>query len=99
MVERRRISPVLVVTVDGGPMPIETELSVAAIRIVSIAVARFCSLMVERDLFGTVRLMRNGGRIGTTGRELAEEFGTKLEARQALEALARAKRRRGYWEL
>ena len=61
--------------------------------------ARFYSLMVERDLFGTVRLVRNWGRIGTRGRERAEEYGTELEARTALEALARAKRRRGYRDL
>jgi predicted DNA-binding WGR domain protein len=61
--------------------------------------ARFYSLMVERDLFGTVRLVRNWGRIGTLGRELAEEYGTEFEARTALETLARAKRRRGYRDL
>ena len=30
-------------------------------------IRRFHSLMIERDLFGTVRLVRNWGRIGTTG--------------------------------
>jgi predicted DNA-binding WGR domain protein len=55
--------------------------------------ARFCLLMVERDLFGTVRLVRNWGRIGTQGRELVEQYGTEIEAQQAL---AQAKRRRGY---
>ena len=39
--------------------------------------ARFYFLRVERDLFGTVRLVRNWGRI---------------EAGKALEAMARAKR-------
>ncbi len=61
--------------------------------------ARFYSLMVERDLFGIITLVRNWGRIGTLGRELAEEYGTEIEARRALEALARAKRRRGYRDL
>jgi predicted DNA-binding WGR domain protein len=61
--------------------------------------ARFYSIMVERDLFGTVRLVRTWGRIGTLGRELAEAFDNEFEARQALEALARAKRRRGYQDL
>jgi hypothetical protein len=41
-------------------------------------IRRFYSLMIERDLFGTVRLVRNWGRIGTNG----------------VEALARLKRRR-----
>ncbi len=61
--------------------------------------ARFYALMVERDLFGTVRLVRNWGRIGTFGQERAEEYGTEFEARQALEALARAKWGRGYRDL
>jgi predicted DNA-binding WGR domain protein len=49
-------------------------------------------------LFGTVRLVRNWGRIGTNGRELVEEFASEIETGQALEA-ARAKRRRGYRDL
>ena len=62
-------------------------------------VARFYSLMIERDLFGTVRLVRNWGRIGTNGRELVEVFTSEAEAGQALEGLAAAKRRRGYRDL
>jgi predicted DNA-binding WGR domain protein len=55
--------------------------------------------MIERDLFGTVRLVRNWGRIGTTGQELAEVFPDEIEASQALEAVAQEKRRRGYRDL
>jgi predicted DNA-binding WGR domain protein len=62
-------------------------------------IARFYSLMVERDLFGTVWLVRNWGRIGTNGQELVQVFATELEAGQALEAIARVKRRRGYQDL
>ena len=62
-------------------------------------VARFYSLLIERDLFGTIRLVRSWGRIGTNGRELVEVFATEIEAGAALEALAKAKRRRGYWDL
>ena len=62
-------------------------------------VRRFYSLMIERDLFGTVRLVRNWGRIGTNGRELVEVFTSEAEAGQALEGLAAAKRRRGYRDL
>ena len=62
-------------------------------------VARFYSLMVERDLFGTIRLIRNWGRIGTTGQELVEVFADEIEAGEALEMLAREKRRRGYRDL
>ncbi len=61
--------------------------------------ARFYSLMIERDLFGRVVLVRNWGRIGTNGRELVEEFAGEIEAGQALEAVAQAKRRRGYRDL
>ena len=55
--------------------------------------------MIERDLFGRVLLVRYWGRIGTHGRELVEEFACELEAGQALEAVAQAKRRRGYRDL
>ena len=57
------------------------------------------SLMIERDRFGTVRLVRNWGRIGTTGREMVEVFADELNAGLILGALARAKRRRGYGDL
>ena len=62
-------------------------------------VARYYSLMIERDLFGTVRLVRNWGRIGTTGQEKAEEFDSEDEAGKALETLAQAMRRQGYRDL
>jgi predicted DNA-binding WGR domain protein len=62
-------------------------------------IRRFYSLMIERDLFGTVRLVRNWGRISTNGQEKVEEFAGELEAGQALEAIAAAKRRRGYRDL
>ncbi|WP_244627544.1 WGR domain-containing protein [Microvirga tunisiensis] len=45
--------------------------------------ARFYSLMIERDLFGTVRLGRNWRRIGTNGQELVESFGSEEEAGRA----------------
>lgn len=57
---------------------------------------RFYSLMIERDLFGTIRLVRNWGRIGTGGQELVEVFASEVEAGKALEAIAVTKRRRGY---
>ncbi len=58
--------------------------------------ARFYTLMIERELFGTVRLVRNWGRIGTNGRELVQEFATE---EQVVEALATATWQRGYQEL
>jgi predicted DNA-binding WGR domain protein len=36
--------------------------------------ARFFSLMIERDLFGTIRLVRNWGFVGSKGQEKAEIF-------------------------
>jgi predicted DNA-binding WGR domain protein len=62
-------------------------------------IRRFYSLMIERDLFGTVRLVCNWERIGTNGREIAEEHPREEEPGQALKALAQAKRRRGYQDL
>ena len=46
-------------------------------------IARFYSLMIERDLFGTIR-----GRIGTHGQELVEVFASEIEAGQPLEVIA-----------
>jgi len=37
-------------------------------------IRRFYSLMIERDLFGTIRLIRNWGRIGTDRQEMVEVF-------------------------
>jgi predicted DNA-binding WGR domain protein len=62
-------------------------------------IRRFYSLLIERDLFGTVRLVRTWGRIGTNGQELVEVFKTELDAGTALEKMAAAKRQRGYRDL
>jgi predicted DNA-binding WGR domain protein len=57
-------------------------------------VARFYSLLIERDLFGRVVLVRNWGRIGTNRRGLVEEFAGEIEASQALQAVMRTKNKR-----
>jgi predicted DNA-binding WGR domain protein len=62
-------------------------------------IRRFYSLMIGRDLFGTIRLVRKWGRIGTNGQELVEIHADEIAAGQALEALAQIKRRRGYRDL
>jgi predicted DNA-binding WGR domain protein len=62
-------------------------------------IRRFYSLMIERDLFGTIRLVRNWGRIGTNGREIVQEYPNEIEAGRVLEELAQLKRRRGYRDL
>ena len=64
-----------------------------------LRMARFYSLMVERDLFGTITLVRAWGRIGTRGDALVQVFETEAEAEAALAALARRKRRRGCRDL
>jgi predicted DNA-binding WGR domain protein len=51
-------------------------------------IRRFYSPMIERDLFGTVRLVRNWGRIGTNRHELVEIDVDELAAGQALEMIA-----------
>ena len=55
-----------------------------------LRMAHFYSLMIERDLFGEVRLVRAWGRIGTQGSELVQVFATEREASEALKPLARA---------
>ncbi|WP_262266499.1 MULTISPECIES: WGR domain-containing protein [Microvirga] len=62
-------------------------------------IRRFYSLMIEHDLFGTIRLVRNWGRIGMIGQELVEIHEDEIAAGQALEAIARVKQRQGYQDL
>lgn len=61
--------------------------------------ARFYALIIEPDLFGTVRLVRNWGRIGSRGQRLVEGFNREADAAKAMETLAAAKRRRGYQDV
>jgi predicted DNA-binding WGR domain protein len=61
--------------------------------------ARFFSLMVERDLFGTIRLVRNWGLVGSKGQVKVETFFDETQAAQALEGWAEAQRRKGYTDL
>jgi predicted DNA-binding WGR domain protein len=59
----------------------------------------FYSLMIERDLFGSVSLVRNWGKVGTKGREIADKYPLELSAGQALQPIAEKLRRQGYSEL
>ena len=61
--------------------------------------ARFYSLMIERDLFGTIRLVRNWGLVGSRGQEKAEIYPSEAAAAQALEAWTEAQRQKGYTDL
>ena len=60
---------------------------------------RFYALMIERDLFGHIVLVRRWGRIGTRGRECMDPYPDETTAAEALAKLAAAKRRRGYQDL
>jgi predicted DNA-binding WGR domain protein len=59
-------------------------------------IARFYALMIERDLFGRIVLVRHWGRMGSRGRERLDEHASEGEAAEAMGKLAAAKRRRGY---
>jgi predicted DNA-binding WGR domain protein len=58
--------------------------------------ARFYALDVRLDLFGTVMLMKQWGRLGTGGRVAGEPYASVALAVNALERQAERKRRRGY---
>jgi predicted DNA-binding WGR domain protein len=58
--------------------------------------ARFFSLMIERDLFGTIRLVRNWGFVGSKGQEQVEIFPDEVRAADALEVWAETQRQKGY---
>ncbi len=60
---------------------------------------RFYALMIERDLFGRVVLVRRWGRIGTRGRERTDLHTDETAAAEALASLAAAKRRWGYQDV
>ena len=57
---------------------------------------RFYRLDVQPDLFGQWCLMREWGRIGSTGQTRSVPFPTPAEAHAALDARRRMKERRGY---
>ena len=57
---------------------------------------RFYRLDLQPDLFGQWCLMREWGRIGTTGRECSVPFPTPQEAQAALDKQRRIKEGRGY---
>ncbi|MBD2749822.1 WGR domain-containing protein [Microvirga sp. BT688] len=61
--------------------------------------ARFFSLMIERDLFGTIRLVRNWGPVGSKGQEKVDIFPTEAGAARALEGWAKTQRQKGFTDL
>ena len=61
--------------------------------------ARFFSLMIERDLFGTIRLVRNWGYVGSKGQEKVDIYPDEAGAAQALDGWAETQRQKGYTDL
>ncbi|WP_262300052.1 WGR domain-containing protein [Microvirga sesbaniae] len=61
--------------------------------------ASFFSLMIKRDLFGTIRLVRNWGFVGAKGQEKVDILPNEAEAAQALETWATTQRHKGYADL
>lgn len=59
---------------------------------------RFYMLAIQPTLFGGVSVIRNWGRIGTSGQTLIQTFDAEAEADAALLRLERQKRRKGYRE-
>lgn len=59
--------------------------------------ARFYRMQMQPTLFGGVTLIREWGRIGQAGTCRHDQHDTAEAARLALDSLAAAKRRRGYF--
>jgi predicted DNA-binding WGR domain protein len=57
---------------------------------------QFYALSTQPTLFGEMSLIRNWGRIGTSGKTMVQTFDDRAEAIAALVRLERAKRRCGY---
>lgn len=58
--------------------------------------ARYYRLSVEPSLFGDTALVREWGRIGTSGRRRLDLFADVAHAHEALLRLAASKIKRGY---
>jgi predicted DNA-binding WGR domain protein len=59
-------------------------------------VHRFYSMFVMCDLFGEWQLLREWGRIGSSGQIRTDRFSSEAQARAAYDTLLRQKQRRGY---
>ena len=57
---------------------------------------RFYSLALSISLFGKYGVVRQWGRIGTTGQSRTDWYGGAKDAESALQALLTTKQRRGY---
>lgn len=61
-------------------------------------IRRFYYMTVQRDLFGGATLVREWGRIGSSGQVRVEPFADEGLAVDALAEIVRQKRRRGYMD-
>lgn len=81
-------------------MTVQLELFPTSLRLTRIDptqnMRRFYRLALQPDLFGGCTLIREWGRIGRGGQVKREEFESEGHAVDALIALQRRKRRRGY---
>jgi predicted DNA-binding WGR domain protein len=59
---------------------------------------RFYLLSVQPTLFGGVSVIRNWGRIGSSGQTMVQTFEAEDDAAAALLRVEREKRRKGYRE-
>lgn len=57
---------------------------------------RFYMLAIQPTLFGGASVIRNWGRIGSSGQTMMETFDGQKDANTALSRLERTKRARGY---
>ena len=57
---------------------------------------RFYMLTIQPTLFGGASVIRNWGRIGSSGQTMIETFDGQEDADRALSRLERTKRKRGY---
>ncbi|WP_091139471.1 WGR domain-containing protein [Microvirga guangxiensis] len=54
---------------------------------------------VQRDLFGTIRLVHNWGPVGSRGQDKVELFPDEVGAIKALETWAEIQRQKGFTDL
>jgi predicted DNA-binding WGR domain protein len=57
---------------------------------------RFYMLSIQPTLFGGASVIRNWGRIGSTGQTMMETFDNAEDADTAFSRIERTKKRRGY---
>lgn len=72
------------------------QLLVLERRDATVNMARFYVLSLEETLFGDTALVREWGRLGTSGRRRLDLFQARSQASEALESWLTRKSRKGY---